>query len=115
MARLEREHLHRTAFGAVQVWHDEKYDVSKFCEFYLDYSRHSPIRGIRDRRICDFKKALFRVGGGLDIFRATLYNRVQYEGVIFPLGKSRLFLFNFFSLKGEYHEHTDQPVSRPQR
>ena len=95
MARLEREHLHRTAFGAVQVWHDEKYDVSKFCEFYLDYSRHSPIRGIRDRRICDFKKALFRVGSGLDIFRATLYNRVQYEGVIFPLGKSRLFLFNF--------------------
>ena len=49
MACLEREHLHRTAFGAVQVWHDEKYDVSKFpwhrppgqvCEFYLDYSRH---------------------------------------------------------------------------
>jgi len=52
----------------------------------------------------------FRVGGGLDIFRATLYNRVQYEGVIFSLGKSRLFLFNFFSLKGEFHEHTDQPV-----
>ena len=46
MARLERE------------WHDEKYDVSKFCEFYLGYSHHSPIRGIRDRRICDFKKAL---------------------------------------------------------
>ena len=44
MACLERE------------WHDEKYDVSKFCEFYLDYSCHSPIRGIRDEESATLRR-----------------------------------------------------------